>query len=680
MAEESGEVRRVNWSEIFSFTLIFKSFKLAIHPSKLALALGGILLVYGFGWLLTGIWSIGDGRVYQSEIADHVVMSDQAFEASKLNQVERRIDLAADLRRDARQERLGLSAFNAFRQQRTPRFVMAARSEALDAYTDALRKKAEAYRQEHENEAAVPFTELVEQARKDGWEATLEKAGEELDKEIKKIETLLDDLDEEVIKTVKARQDLDDEQKAAAVEAVHRAHAGAWQALGLRKQEFEADALAIRGKLIFPAIVDWELLCIRRAVGAVLDANVLGGMDFYQQLCENRSTPTLAVELPAVNAQQGSGRLVAFGPGALAPVPAEEPGLVYWVLMGCQGLLWLLSEHTLFAVLLGLFALAVLAVVMGAVTRIAALHFAREEKISAIQALRFSLLKLPNFFSAPLIPLAIIFLLGGLMVLAGLVGSIPYAGEILLGLLFFLVIIAGLLVAFLTVGLVGGVGLMYPTIAVEGSDSFDAISRSFAYVFTRPWRMLFYTAVAIAYGVLTYLFVRLFAWLALAATHMFVSWGTIGGGKILGPGADKLDAMWAQPTFDNLFGTFNWPAMQQWQPVGAVLIGIWVFLVAAAVFAYLLSYVASSSTVIYYLLRRKVDATDLGDVYVEEADEEPFVTEPQEPAEAQAPAEPPGDKTEPPAGGAEPGETPPAPPADGEKPDQGPGDQPEARQ
>ena len=37
-------------------------------------------------------------------------------------------------------------------------------------------------------------------------------------------------------------------------------------------------------------------------------------------------------------------------------------------------------------------------------------------------------------------------------------------------------------------GTVGGFGLMYPTVAVEGSDSFDAISRSFSYVFARPWR------------------------------------------------------------------------------------------------------------------------------------------------------------------------------------------------
>ena len=71
-------------------------------------------------------------------------------------------------------------------------------------------------------------------------------------------------------------------------------------------------------------------------------------------------------------------------------------------------------------------------------------------------------------------------------------------------------------------GTVGGFNLMYPTVAVEGSDSFDAISRSFSYVFARPWRMLWYTVVAVVYGALCYLFVRYFIYVMLAVTHFFV--------------------------------------------------------------------------------------------------------------------------------------------------------------
>ena len=52
---------------------------------------------------------------------------------------------------------------------------------------------------------------------------------------------------------------------------------------------------------------------------------------------------------------------------------------------------------------------------------------------------------------------------------------------------------AGFVMTITLFGTIGGFNLMYPTIAVEGSDSFDAITRSFSYVYARPWRMLFYT-------------------------------------------------------------------------------------------------------------------------------------------------------------------------------------------
>src|SRR4029079_17405138 len=94
--------------------------------------------------------------------------------------------------------------------------------------------------------------------------------------------------------------------------------------------------------------------------------------------------------------------------------------------------------------------------------------------------------------------------------------------------LFVLALVVGFVITLVALGTVGGFNLMYPTVAVEGSDSFDAISRSFSYVFARPWRMLFYTAVAIAYGALTYLFVRFFIYIVLAVTHFFVGWFLVG--------------------------------------------------------------------------------------------------------------------------------------------------------
>src|SRR5688500_6492792 len=55
MAEETV-VRGINWKDTFPFTLIFRSFRIAIHPSKLVLALLALLAIYCGGRLLDAVW------------------------------------------------------------------------------------------------------------------------------------------------------------------------------------------------------------------------------------------------------------------------------------------------------------------------------------------------------------------------------------------------------------------------------------------------------------------------------------------------------------------------------------------------------------------------------------------------------------------------------------------------
>ncbi len=62
--------------------------------------------------------------------------------------------------------------------------------------------------------------------------------------------------------------------------------------------------------------------------------------------------------------------------------------------------------------------------------------------------------------------------------------------------------------AVVLIGLLGW-PLMNPTISAEGSDSFDALSRSYSYVFQAPWHYLWYTTVALAYGAVLVFFVGL---------------------------------------------------------------------------------------------------------------------------------------------------------------------------
>jgi hypothetical protein len=217
----------------------------------------------------------------------------------------------------------------------------------------------------------------------------------------------------------------------------------------------------------------------------------------------------------------------------------------------------------------------------------------------------------------------IILIVGLVPLLAGFLSSLPYIGpvfNILMGALFILILAAGFVMTLVLLGTFGGFNLMYPTIAVEGSDSFDAISRSFSYVYARPWRMLLYTLVAIIYGALTYLFVRMFIWLMLVLTHHFVGAGMFKQAPSLTP---LWPMMWTSPSqTGTLSYDIDFLTLRPDQRLAAALIAFWVYLVIGVLGAFAISFYFSVNTIIYYLMRREVDATEMDDVYLEQSDED----------------------------------------------------------
>jgi hypothetical protein len=286
----------------------------------------------------------------------------------------------------------------------------------------------------------------------------------------------------------------------------------------------------------------------------------------------------------------------------------------------------LFANHPLFALLFSAWFLLVWSLFGGAIARIAAVHVARDEKISVRQALRFSISKVLSFLFAPLIPLLIILVIGVIVSAVGWVLlHIPVVGPVLMGLVFFLALLAGFIMTLVALGTIGGFNLMFPTVAVEGSDSFDAISRSFSYVFARPWRMLFYTVVAIAYGALTYLFVRLFIFVMLAMTHFFVGWWLPDSGepaKYWKGTGDTSAVIWPRPTWSDLTYDVNYAGLKTSHGIAAGEISFWVYLTIGLLGAFAISFYFSANTIVYYLMRREVDATELDDVYVEETEDE----------------------------------------------------------
>ena len=527
MADESHVVRGIQWREAFPFTNLFRTFRIAIHPSKLVLGLLALLSLYIGGWVLDAVWP-----------AQHLAVPGEIVQY----------------------------------QQHTDRMEGRSFGEA----------SAEAREQIEDQYAARLIDAGIE---KDPVKAAEKAAkGEHQDDLLKKIEDLhrenLKNIDSKRTNDLKSADSITDEkQKEKTKDDIETAYRQD-RRLAWNQYLAELEAVdAINGSGVFEEFFEYQVSQVDGVVAGVLEWNWLGGAGLAS-----------AGVVPSII------RFFTVGP------------------------VWLLCEHTVYAILFAILFLIVWSVFGGAIARIAAVHVARDEKISVRQALRFSIGKLLSFVFAPIIPLLIVLGVGLVVAVVAIIGNIHYIGPIVVGAAFFLALIAGFVMALVMLGTAGGFNLMYPTIAVEGSDSFDAISRSFSYVYARPWRMLFYTAVAIVYGSLTYLFVRLFVWLMFTLTHFFVSIGMRVNAE---NGAELWDSMWASPSSPwKLTYDIPWAMLDWGQATGAWLLAFWNFLTIGMVGAFAISFYFCANTIIYYLMRHEVDATELDDVFLEQSDEE----------------------------------------------------------
>jgi hypothetical protein len=361
----------------------------------------------------------------------------------------------------------------------------------------------------------------------------------------------------------------------------------------------------------------------------------------------------------------------------------------------------------------------------GAITRMAVVQAARNEKIGMTEALRFTRSRYLSFLFAPLFPLILLAVLAVLLILYGAFEQLTWAvGDILVaGLLWPVVILFGLVMAVVLVGLVGW-PLMYSTISAEGSDSFDALSRSYSYVYQAPWHYLWYSFLAVVYGAVLVFFVGLMGsltvylgkwavsaspvgrWVDREPDYLFVYAPTsFGWRQLLLDGSpyaytrsdtlkvgdpdyiqrietglrdeQKPDTIEDEVAKDNAEaerqnrpkpylvnqkvsdipkdtleeirdGNFHpgyakgqyLESLHWYNKIGAFLVSLWVGLILLLVIGFGYSYFWSASTIIYLLMRRNVDDTELDEVHLEEDEaEEPYAPPSTAPAGA-PPAKP----------------------------------------
>ena len=537
-----------SWIEQRSFVRIFRSFRMAVQPGKILLALAGVVLMGVWGSLLDGLW-LNRLNPLPGEIAAVSAGADE--EAWRAQAVKARATVIAGL-----YDRVGFK----------------------------------------------PPADLNARAQSDA-------------------DSLLNDFQDELVAGYDTRF------KAAA------AQPGGAAGVAEQHQRFYRQAEALKSRGIYRAFLEYEQETLAELLRA---GRRLLWLDFGALTRGlGRSLDPRAVQGTMVY-PEGE---VGLEPGTAQFESRGDRGVLPLLIDMFRGVQWLITERFFFALLFLLGSLAIWALFGGAIARMAAMNVSCDEQIPPKAALRFATRKFLGFFTAPLLPLAMLALLGGGLILAGVVlVSIPYVGELLGGLLLILALAVGFVIALVLAGAVGGGSLLWPTVAVEGSDGFDAVSRSYSYFYSRPWRTAFYSLVALVYGAITYAVVRLFILVLLRATRGFLVLGTAGTerpGTGL-PEATKIEAMWPLPTYQDLVTSPVPFGLQHWEPAGAWLIQLWTVLVVLLMCAFLVSFFLCASTVIYGLLRRKVDGVDIEDIYLEDGGEDAFALG--APASVEAPA------------------------------------------
>lgn len=239
-----------------------------------------------------------------------------------------------------------------------------------------------------------------------------------------------------------------------------------------------------------------------------------------------------------------------------------------------------------------LWVVAVWGLLGGAITRIAVVRFAKDERVGMGPALRYALAHPLALIGSPLTPLLGVATIALPVALFGLLYHLGNAGATFAGILGFVPLVGGLLLTLILVGLGLGWPLMIASAATEDDDGFDALSRTYAYVYQRPWHYAAYVLLAAGLGLVGVGVVGLFTDVVVHLAGWSVS--------RLAPQAT--------------YGAFTRATWSEAGSTPAAASAAWLGLVGLLVRAWAYSYFWTAAALIYLLLRRDVDGTPISRV------------------------------------------------------------------
>lgn len=273
---------------------------------------------------------------------------------------------------------------------------------------------------------------------------------------------------------------------------------------------------------------------------------------------------------------------------------------------------------------LGILSLAVAWLVTAtAVARAAYMNLKGNTFYTWKEAFNFALKKkIISVIATPVAIFAIAFFtkLGG--VLVGLISRIPIVGEIGISVLTLVWFVLSFFIVFVLAACVVSLLLTPAILATTDDDAFEGIFQSFSTLFSQPWRLVIYEVIVGGLSVFSFLVFAVFAKFA---------WGVMTSALITGMGSDYESISYqAVCHLQNwLYPAVVWMKSSGWGlslflsetftsldlggvlNVAALITGIFVTVIAAYVFSYLLATFNVGNTLIFLVLKKIKDDENL---------------------------------------------------------------------
>lgn len=258
----------------------------------------------------------------------------------------------------------------------------------------------------------------------------------------------------------------------------------------------------------------------------------------------------------------------------------------------------LITERPLETALLGLPIVAIFALFGATISRGVATEFTAARITDWPSDLRTSTRKLAWSFSALIAPLALAGLLIGVVILGGFTLGIPVV-NIVGSLLYVVALILCLVALFILILHALALPMIVPALMCEGTDAYDAVQRSYAYILSRPLRLLAHAAILLILGAASIYIVDRVALGAIQLTDWAASQLNSDAGVRVLDGQGELTAT---------------------QPAAHAIIDGWRAVVQTVVAGFAFSYFFAAGTVLYLHARRICDGQGVADIWNPDAD------------------------------------------------------------